>query len=78
MCTNIGTFRSSFREAIVRIMVVVYNATFNNISVISWSFDFIGEGNREKPPTCQVIEQTLSHNVVSSTPRHERDSKSQL
>jgi hypothetical protein len=41
----------SFREAIVRIMVVVYNATFNNISVISWSFDFIGEGNREKPPT---------------------------
>ena len=68
----------SFREAIVRIMVVVYDATFNNISVISWSFDFIGEGNREKPPTCQVIEQTLSHNVVSSTPRHERDSKSQL
>jgi len=31
---------------------------------------FIGGGNRRKPTT-------LSHNVVSNTPRHERDSNSQ-
>jgi len=36
---------------------------------------FIDEGNRStwrKPPTCHK-----SHNVVSGTPRHERDSNSQ-
>ena len=44
------------------------NATFNNISIISWPISFIGDGNRSsqrKQLTC-----TLSHNVVSSTPRH--------
>ena len=41
---------------------------------------FIGGGNwstRRKPPTCQCVSrhwQTLSHNVVSRTPRHERGS----
>jgi len=39
---------------------MVFNATFNNISVISWRFaitditvSFIGGGNRRKPPTCR-------------------------
>jgi len=38
----------------------------------------IGRGNRStrrKPPTCH---KSLSHNLVSSTHRHERDSNSQL
>jgi hypothetical protein len=46
---------------------------FSNIVVVS----FIGGGNRNtrrKPPTCH---KSLT-NVVSSTPRHERDSNSQL
>jgi len=33
----------------------MYNATFNNISVISWGVNFIGGGNQStqrKPPTC--------------------------
>jgi hypothetical protein len=30
----------------------VDNATFNNISVISWGISFIGGGPRRKPPTC--------------------------
>jgi len=33
----------------------MFNATFNNISVISWRSVFIGGGNRRtrwKPPTC--------------------------
>jgi len=52
-----------------------------NISVISWPSVLIGWGNRStrrKPPTSTSHWQTLSHKVVSSTPRHERDSKSQL
>ena len=32
---------------------MVFNATFNNISVISWQSVFIGGGNRRKPPTCR-------------------------
>jgi hypothetical protein len=44
---------------------MVFNATFNNILVISLRSGFIDGGNqstREKPPTCR--RQTLSHNVV--------------
>jgi hypothetical protein len=48
---------------------MVFNATFNNISVILWwSVSLVKE----------QCEQTLSHNVVSSTPRHERGLNSQL
>ena len=42
---------------------------------------FIGGGNRSiqrKPPSCHKLLTNLSHNVVSSTPRHERDSNSQV
>jgi hypothetical protein len=45
------------------------------------AISFIGVGNRStrrKPPTCRNPPTTLSHNVVSSTPRHEQDSNSQL
>jgi len=49
----------------------VCNATFNYVVVVS----FIGGGNhRPVPSHCQA----LSQNVVSSTPRHERGSHSQL
>ena len=51
------------------VKVIVFNATFNNISVISWRSILLlqetgvpGENHR----------QTLSHKVVSSTPCHER------
>jgi len=59
----------------------VFNATFNNISVILWRSVLLveeigvpGENNRSVASHWQ----TLSHNVVSSTPRHERGSNSQL
>ena len=49
-----------------------FNATFNNISVISWRSVFLveetgvpGEDYRPAASHCP----TLSHNVVSSTPR---------
>ena len=62
---------------------MVFNATFNNISVTSipwWSVLLVEETGStwRKPATCRKsLTQTLSHNVVSSSPRHKRDLKSQ-
>jgi len=61
---------------------MVFNATFNNISVISCRSVLLVEetgapGENHWPVASHW--QTLSHNVVSSTAsRHERDSNSQL
>jgi hypothetical protein len=60
---------------------MVLNATYNNISVISWLWVWLVEetgvpGENQRPVASHW--QPLSHNVVSSTPRHERGSKSQL
>ena len=53
--------------------VMVINATFNNISVISWWGQFYWWRKSEYPEKItdlpQATEQTLSHNVVSSTSR---------
>jgi hypothetical protein len=59
---------------------IVFAATFNNISNISWRSVLLVEetgvpGKKHRPVTRHG--QTLSHIVVSSTPRHERDSNSQ-
>ena len=56
----------------VRRRVMVINVTFNNISAILWrSVLFVEEsgvpGENHRPATNQW--QTLSHNVISSTPR---------
>ena len=50
---------------------MVFNATFNNISVISWLYVLLVKetgvsGENHRPATSHW--QTLSHNVVSSTP----------
>ena len=52
---------------------MVFNATFNNISVISWRSVLLEE-IRENHQSVASHWQTLSHNVVSSTPWHERGS----
>ena len=60
---------------------MVLNATFNNISTISWRSILLVEEiivPRENHRVVGSHCQTLSHNVVSSTRRHDRDSKSQL
>jgi len=51
---------------------MVFNTTFNNISVISWGSVWLVEetgvpGRNHQPSTSHW--QTLSHNVASSTPR---------
>jgi hypothetical protein len=51
---------------------MVFNATFDNILVISWQSVLLSM--RRKPQTCR---QTLLQNVVLDT-SHERDSNSQL
>ena len=53
---------------------MVFNATFNNISVILWWSVLMVEetsvpGENHQPVASHW--QTLSYNVVSSTPRHE-------
>ena len=57
----------------------VLNATFNNISVLSWKWvslvEETGEPSENHLPVASHWD-TLSHTVVSSTPRHERGSNS--
>jgi hypothetical protein len=63
------------------VRVMVFNATFNNISVILWRLVLLVEETavlveNYRPATRHW--QTLSHNVVLSTPGHEWDLNSQL
>jgi len=62
-------------------LFMVFNATFNNISTISWRSVLLVEettipGESHRPVVSHW--QTWSYNVVSSTPRHERGSQAQL
>jgi hypothetical protein len=57
-------FRVSNWRIVVRVMV--FNATFNNISVGIGQFD---SGENHRPVASHW--QTLSHNVVSNSPRYE-------
>jgi len=60
---------------------IVFNTTFKNISVILWrsvlSVEETGVPWKNHRPVPSYW-RTLSHNVVSSAPRHERCSNSQL
>ena len=60
------------------VRVIMCNTTFNNISDISgWSVLLVEETGlpRENHRSASSDLQTLSHSVVSSTPRHEKDMK---
>jgi hypothetical protein len=57
----------------------MFNSTFKNISVILWRSVLLVVETRVPGENCRSAEsnwQTLSLNVVSSTPLHERDSNS--
>ena len=60
-----------------RVRVMVFNATFNNISAILWRSVLLVE-EAGVPGENYRHGQTWSHNAVSSTPHHERDSNSKL
>jgi len=58
---------------------MVFNTTFNNISDMLWlSVSLVEKCGEKTTDLLQVTDKLLSHNVVSSTPRHERDSNSLL
>ena len=57
---------------------MVFNATFNNVSVIWWQSVLLVEVAGENHRPVASHRQTLSYNVVSSAPRYEQDSNSQL
>ena len=56
------------RELLNVVIVMVFNDTFNNISVILWWQVLLLEETGEKQWPATSYWQTLSHNVVSSTP----------
>jgi hypothetical protein len=56
---------------------MVFNATFNNISARLWQSVLLVEETGENHRSVASHSQTLSHNVVSSTPHHERGSNLQ-
>jgi hypothetical protein len=62
-----------------RVKVMVLNTTFSisNTSAISWWSVLLPEYLRTRQPAASHG-QTLSHKIVLNTPRHERDSYSQL
>jgi len=88
MCTFILTWTNKMKYyrpynsvlKYTRVMVIVFNATFNNISVILWRSILLMEetgvpGENHWPVVSHW--KTLLHNAISSTTRHERDSNSQ-
>jgi hypothetical protein len=58
------------KYARIRVRFMVCNVTFNNISVISCRSVLLLEETGENHRPTASHWQTLSHNVVSSTPRH--------
>ena len=73
---KLKVFLSENNIYIYMVRVMVFNTTYHNISVILWRSVLLVEetgvpGENHQPVVSHW--QTLSHNVVSSTPRHERD-----
>ena len=51
----------------IRVRVMMFNATFNNVSDIYRGDSYIGGGNRSTRRKPKNLWQTLSHNIASST-----------
>ena len=64
-----GLSKHILKRWLALVWFMVFNATFNNISVISWRSVWLVEETGENH--WPVASQTVSHNVVSSTPHHE-------
>ena len=58
-------------------MVMVFNATFGNISAMSLQSVLLVKETGENHRPAASLWKALSYNIVSSTPRHVRDSNSQ-
>ena len=77
---SIGLWRCKLKIIFMFLWFMVFNATFNNIAVIWWRSVVLLEEirlHRENHRPVASNCQTLSHNVVSSTPRHDGGLNSQ-
>jgi len=73
------TYPDETTNAFLQDWFMVFNAPFNNISVILLRLVLLVEEIRIPRETQRLAEsywQTESHNFVSSTPLHEQDSNS--
>ena len=73
---NITAEKKVLLKNILFVCLIVFKATFNNISTYIVAVSFIGGGNlrtRRKPLTCRKSLPILSHNVVLSIPCPDRD-----
>jgi len=63
----------NIKSTTLSVILMVFNATFSNISAISWRSVLLVEETgvpRENHRSVASHWQTLSHNAISSTPRH--------
>ena len=79
-CLHSRTLIKVFVSWLGFVYFMVFNATFSNISVISWRSALLVEeagvpGENHHPAASHW--QNLSYDVVLSTPHHERNSNSQ-
>ena len=63
-------FNISLFQLLVDGWFMVFNATFHNISVISWRSVLLVDETGENHRPVASNRQTLSHNVASSAHRH--------
>ena len=77
---NSWIYNSESNTSGVRVML--FNVTFNNISVILWMsvllMDGTGIPGENHRPVTSHLQFFLSHNVISSTPDHELESNRTL
>jgi hypothetical protein len=74
---RIRSFHVELRNAL-SILFMMFNATFNNMSVISWRSVLLVGGNRVPGENHRPVASHWQIFFKSISPRHERDSNSQL
>jgi hypothetical protein len=65
---NPRTMRYHYYLKQQKVLLMLFNATFNNISTISWQSALLAEETGENQRSVASHRQTLSHNSVSRTP----------
>jgi hypothetical protein len=59
------------KKRLVIVTVMVFNATFNNISLIAWRSVLLVEETGEKPPTCHKSLTIFNHILLYGVQTHD-------